>query len=62
MISKLMSRKKSYERMMKLDDNASQSPPPLQQRNPNLIHREASAKKNQEVLLTANHSSNISRA
>lgn len=46
MIAKLMSRKKSYERMMKVDDG-------LQSRTPNMLHPELTQKKNQEVLLTA---------
>ena len=47
MIAKLMSRKKSYERMMKVDDG-------MQSRTPNMLHPELTQKKNQEVLLTAN--------
>ena len=47
MIAKLMSRKKSYERMMKVDDG-------LQSRTPNILHPELTQKKSAEVLLTAN--------
>lgn len=47
MIAKLMSRKKSYERMMKVDDG-------MQSRTPNMLHPELTQKKNQEVLMTAN--------
>jgi len=57
MIAKLMTRKKSYERMMKVDDG-------LQSRTPNILHPELTQKKNAEVLLTANrgHQGGISRA
>lgn len=50
-----MSRKKSYERMMKVDDG---SPPPIGRNN---LHSELTSKKNQEVLLAANRSG-VSRA
>ena len=57
MIAKLMSRKKSYERIMKLED-------PLQGRSPSVLHPDLSSKKNTEVLLTANRGgvSSLSRA
>jgi hypothetical protein len=38
MIQKLMTRKKSYERMMKVDDGIS--PPPIATRNPGGMHSE----------------------
>ena len=47
MIAKLMSRKKSYERMMKLEDG-------LNGRSPNILHPELNKQKNSEVLLTGN--------
>lgn len=53
MIQKLMSRKKSYERMMKVDDGSSISPPPIGR---NHINSELTSKKNAEVLLAANRS------
>ena len=55
MISKLMSRKKSYERMM----NANQAPPG---RSNLVAHQELSAKRSQEVLLSQNRAQQLSRA
>ena len=56
MIAKLMSRKKSYERMMKLEDG-------LNGRSPNTLHHELNKQKNSEVLLTGNRGgSMLSRA
>ena len=53
-----MSRKKSYERMMKGDDGQGISPPPIGR---NAMNSELATKKNQEVLLAANRSG-VSRA
>jgi len=50
MIAKLMSRKKSYERIMRLEDN-------LQGRQQTILHPELSSKKTSEVLMTANRQS-----
>jgi len=55
MIAKLMSRKKSYERIMKIDESGNGG------RHSNLLHPELSSKKNQEVLLTANRGNGVSR-
>ena len=57
MISKLMSRKKSYERMMVGNDGQSGS------RLQNVaMHPELSQKKSQEVLMTQNRANQLSRA
>jgi len=56
MIAKLMSRKKSYERMVKIDDG-------LQSHIPNMLHPQLAQKKNSEVLLAGNRGhQSLSRA
>ena len=55
MIAKLMSRKKSYERIMKMDDGVIGNG-----RSANILHPELSQKKNSEVLLTANRGGAVS--
>ena len=54
MIAKLMSRKKSYERIMKIEESGGG-------RHSSLLHPELSSKKNQDVLMTANRGGGVSR-
>ena len=53
MISKLMSRKKSYERMMKIEE-------PLALRSPQVVPSEAGAKRNPDALININRGNAVS--
>ena len=56
MIAKLMSRKKSYERIMKLEDGVNS-------RSPSSLHPELTSKKTSDILLSGNRAgSHLSRA